>query len=341
MSAEYVPAISPVVDLAPVSTEQMKNQVQAIQLAMRDVMIEGTHFGVIPGTGDKPALLKAGAEKIGMLFRIFASFEIGRDDLPGLHREYIITCTLKDSRGVVVGQGLGSCSTMESKYRYRIGARKCPKCGKDTITKGKEEFGGGWFCFAKKGGCGAKFGDADTAITQQQIGQIENKDIADVYNTVLKMAKKRAHVDAILTATAASDIFTQDVEDNLPIDAEYREVRREDPKQAPQQKKVVETQPQPVEGSRFYDFSSPGPLSQRELDEWLNGGQKILTWNQQRGLWESKRPIEKFSAYAVLADSAPEPIPEPKPEPEVINADELSAREMVEKMKEEKNATRQ
>jgi hypothetical protein len=29
----------------------------------------------------------------------------------------------------------------------------------------------------------------------------------------MKMAKKRAHVDAILTATAASDIFTQDVED--------------------------------------------------------------------------------------------------------------------------------
>ena len=47
-------------------------------------------------------------------------------------------------------------------------------------------------------------------------GKAENPDIADTYNTVLKMAKKRAHVDAIITVTAASDIFTQDVEDLLP-----------------------------------------------------------------------------------------------------------------------------
>jgi hypothetical protein len=34
----------------------------------------------------------------------------------------------------------------------------CPKCGKTgTIIKGREEYGGGFLCFAKKGGCGAKF----------------------------------------------------------------------------------------------------------------------------------------------------------------------------------------
>ena len=37
--------------------------------------------------------------------------------------------------------------------------------------------------------------------------------LADVYNVVLKQAKKRALVDAVLTATAASDLFTQDMED--------------------------------------------------------------------------------------------------------------------------------
>ena len=35
----------------------------------------------------------------------------------------------------------------------------------------------------------------------------------DVMNTVLKMAKKRALVDAVLTATRSSDLFTQDVEE--------------------------------------------------------------------------------------------------------------------------------
>ena len=44
-------------------------------------------------------------------------------------------------------------------------------------------------------------------------------DFATNLNTVLKIAKKRAFVDAILTATHASHIFTQDIEDiiNLQI----------------------------------------------------------------------------------------------------------------------------
>jgi len=50
----------------------------------------------------------------------------------------------------------------------------------------------------------------------QAAGRVENTDLADTYNTVLKMAKKRALVDATLTATAASDIFTQDLEDYTP-----------------------------------------------------------------------------------------------------------------------------
>ena len=40
-----------------------------------------------------------------------------------------------------------------------------------------------------------------------------NEDLADQYNTVLKMANKRSLVAAVLNSTAASDIFTQDIED--------------------------------------------------------------------------------------------------------------------------------
>lgn len=36
-------------------------------------------------------------------------------------------------------------------------AKVCPKCGKEAIAKGTEQYGGGWFCSKKKGGCGAKF----------------------------------------------------------------------------------------------------------------------------------------------------------------------------------------
>lgn len=203
-----VPAI-----IDELSIDAVKIQVDKIQQLMKSVMKEGEHFGVIPGT-TKPSLLKPGAEKLGFTFRLIPKFNITRYELPNNHREYEILCVLEHQQtGNFAGEGVGSCSTMESKYRYRMANRKCPVCGKEAIIKGKEEYGGGWVCFKKKGGCGATFLDANTKITSQFIGQIENPDIADTYNTVLKMAKKRAHIDAMITACAASDIFTQDIED--------------------------------------------------------------------------------------------------------------------------------
>jgi hypothetical protein len=43
--------------------------------------------------------------------------------------------------------------------------------------------------------------------------KFRNQDACSVANTVLKMAKKRAFVDAVLSATRSSDLFTQDLED--------------------------------------------------------------------------------------------------------------------------------
>jgi hypothetical protein len=42
----------------------------------------------------------------------------------------------------------------------------CPTCGKPSMIKGKAEYGGGWLCFKKKGGCGAKFTDAEWTMIQ-------------------------------------------------------------------------------------------------------------------------------------------------------------------------------
>lgn len=199
---------------SPLSVETIKHQIQVIQEVMRGAMVDGTHYGIVPGCGDKPTLLKPGAEKLSLTFRLSPTYVVTKTELGQGHREIEVRCTLTHiPSGKVFGEGVGSCSTAESKYRYRKAERLCPKCNKDTIIKGKEEYGGGWLCFAKKGGCGAKFKDDDETITSQQVGRVENPDIADIYNTVLKMAKKRAHVDAVLTATAASDIFAQDLED--------------------------------------------------------------------------------------------------------------------------------
>lgn len=43
--------------------------------------------------------------------------------------------------------------------------------------------------------------------------KFKNQDSFSIINTLLKIAKKRALVDAVLSATRSSDIFTQDIED--------------------------------------------------------------------------------------------------------------------------------
>jgi hypothetical protein len=46
----------------------------------------------------------------------------------------------------------------------------CPVCGVvGAIIKGKPEYGGGWLCFQKKGGCGAKFATYPTLREQKKV----------------------------------------------------------------------------------------------------------------------------------------------------------------------------
>lgn len=160
------------------------------------ILQEGIDYGVVPGTGNKPALLKPGAERVCFAFGCAPRYEVVQREIEhdrnvpwtkrkkvwrnqfkgdreysfqeesgnslGLYR-YEIRCQLvRREDGAVVAEGLGSCSTMESKYIDR------PR---------------------------------------------------DCENTVLKMAQKRALVAAVLNGFGLSDRFTQDVED-LPHAAE-------------------------------------------------------------------------------------------------------------------------
>lgn len=202
-------------ELMDFTPAQVEKQVQSIQHLKEHVLINKEHYGVIPGCGDKPALLKAGAEKLAFMFRLAPEFLVVKTELPNNHREYEVSCKFTHQpTGNYVGAGLGVCSTMEAKYRYRKAQRSCPECGVQAIIKGKAEFGGGWLCYKAKGGCGFKFKDGDKVIEDQPVGRLENEDLADSYNTVIKMAKKRAYVDAVITCTAASDFFTQDIDEN-------------------------------------------------------------------------------------------------------------------------------
>ncbi|MEE9366744.1 MAG: hypothetical protein V3W44_08665 [Dehalococcoidales bacterium] len=194
------------------SVLEVKSQVAAMHKLFKDVMQRDVHYGTIPGT-PKPTLFKAGAEKIGLLLRLAPSFE-REMKWDGPHLTVISECTLiHGPTETLVAKAGAMCTSRETKYAYRQGTRKCPECGQAAIIKGKQEYGGGWLCFAKKGGCGAKWEDGDKIIEDQSEEREENPNLPDTYNTVMKMADKRAYVAATLFGTAASDIYTQDVED--------------------------------------------------------------------------------------------------------------------------------
>jgi hypothetical protein len=72
---------------------------------------------------------------------------------------------------------------------------------------------------------------------------VDNEDIFSQVNTLVKMAKKRALVDATLSAGRLSNVFTQDIEDMEPISGEIpTEVSRpvEKPLDAPPDLKSLE-----------------------------------------------------------------------------------------------------
>jgi hypothetical protein len=191
---------------AAASIKAVKVQLAAVQQLMREVMVPDEDYGIIPGC-KKPSLYKPGAEKLCLMFRLRAEPTI-TEERDGNHLTIKARVVLYSIvTGLEVGAAEGRCSTKESKYAYRNAAKVCPQCGKESIIKGKEEFGGGWLCFAKKGGCGAKWADGAAEIESQADGKVANEDIADQYNTVLQMAVKRGYVSVARTATAAGSIF--------------------------------------------------------------------------------------------------------------------------------------
>jgi hypothetical protein len=277
----------------PMSVDMVVGQVKLVHKIMKDVMQDKTHYGVVPGCGDKKVLLQPGAQKLCLTFRLATNFDIQTRELGDGHREYQVICTLTSiGSGAFVGQGVGICSTHESKYRWRKGERECPGCGKPNIRRSKPQNGGGWYCWVNTGGCGANFEYNTPDILDQNVDRVENPDPADYYNTCLKMAKKRAHVDATVTALAASDIFTQDIGDDgdTPEPAPQQQAQQQG---RGQQQNKQQTQQQRSNGVNA--AQEPRPPSTVEMDhfrlkmqESANQGTVALsqTWTQL-GTWQS------------------------------------------------------
>lgn len=169
---------------------EMQLQVNLIQDILHKVMKQGTHYGVIPGTKTN-SLYKPGAEKIMATFRLAAD-PVVEDLSQGSEVHYRVKVRILNSAGDYLGAGVGECSSREEKYAWRA-----PVCDEE-------------FDMTPEMLRRIKFKKWQGKVEQAK--QIRTNP-ADMANTILKMAKKRGLVDAVLTVTAASDIFTQDIED--------------------------------------------------------------------------------------------------------------------------------
>ena len=217
---------SPLALMPAMNVEAARARRNAIIDFTREIMIEGTDYGKIPGT-DRNTLLKPGAEKLTTHFGLTPKFLLMRETLdwtgenhasePFFYFQY--KCQLFKG-DYLVGEGVGSCNSWEKKYRYRMASRKCLICLQEAVIKGKEEYGGGWLCFVKKGGCGAKWKDGAAEIEEQTVGQVLNDNPQDLVNTIDKISQKRSLVAVTLTTVNASEFFTQDLEDGEIINGE-------------------------------------------------------------------------------------------------------------------------
>lgn len=221
------------------TVDELKQQVDLVKKVIGSMMQQDKHYGKIPGCGPKPTLLKPGAELLLALFRLRPDLIVNRELLEEGHREFSVTCTLKDSEGNFRGQGVGSCSTMERKYAFRRGGEP-------------------------------------------------NPNIADTYNTVLKMAKKRALMDAVLTNTAASEFFTQDIEDDPDL---YRD---------PADPEVT---------GEYWDYTPPFSMK----DQIKKAGAK---WVADSKVWRSGKELPQFAQYLIAS-------PHSDVEPEAAEEDDV------------------
>jgi hypothetical protein len=203
-------------DLMPtfvMSVAQARAQLAQLQEFVRGVMVKGEDYGEIPGT-DKPTLLKPGAEKLNEIYGYAPSLEVTHriEDWEGGFFHYEVRCRLVSKRtGNVIAEGVGSCNSREKRYADRwVFASEIPADVDRSTLKTRE--------FKKRDGSGT-FNKYLWA----------NEDIYTLVNTILKMAKKRALVDATLSATRSSGIFTQDMEDISDRQPERPAARQQTP----------------------------------------------------------------------------------------------------------------
>ena len=188
-------------DQYPMTANAVIARVRRIQEVMKAVMKKDTHYGVIPGC-KKESLYKPGAEVLLLTFRIAAEEPKVEDLSTADSIRYRVTRN-GTVNGQLVASGIGECSSDEEKYKWRKSV--CDEEFSETPEDRRREK---WI---------KPYDKAAYKLKQVRTNP------ADVANTILKMADKRGYVAMSILATAAGDIFTQDLEDLPPEIAESLE----------------------------------------------------------------------------------------------------------------------
>ena len=189
--------------MPPYSVSNIRQRIQEVQEVMRGVMKDGTHFGTIPGT-PKPSLWKPGAEVLCLTFRLAPILDsrVVADDL---ECEWAYTAFKRDG-SIIQGTCVGFFEVEATCTISNLDGALLSRCSARCNNREK---------------------------------QYRPLPLFEIRNTVQKMAEKRAFVSAVLLATGASDIFTQDLEDLPELVRSQPEVKVEEQKPQPQSQQSV------------------------------------------------------------------------------------------------------
>lgn len=168
-----------------------------IAATIQKILTSGVDYGKVPGTGDKKdSLYKAGAERIMFAYDVVPQYKIVEEEIDHDRR----------------------VEWTKRKKKYNNAHRD----DKSYTWEFEQGFSQGLYryvvhCTLVRRSDGMIVGHGIGSASTMEAKYVNSP--RDSENTILKMAKKRSMVDAVLTAFALSDRFTQDVEDLVDREA--------------------------------------------------------------------------------------------------------------------------
>lgn len=163
----------------------MSTAMQEFKDFIKNELVDGIDYGVIPSA--KPCLFKSGGEKVQMFMGLTPQYKL-------LNRTFIPNQPKQDR------------VWNENNRRYEI---------KETV---RNYYAWEFSCELYHGSVKVAEG-VGMANTEEEkyVRQYTTKTSDGLANTVMKIAKKRSFMDAILAVSGLSDMFTQDLEDSEEV----------------------------------------------------------------------------------------------------------------------------